>query len=313
MGNLFVRAALLVLSFSLIAEAFADGTEYVAKSALAKRAWHREMAGATNQANHLPGLVEVTCKQTLALAGFAFPSYLQKTMSSPSGYPTDLWRRLFGKAIHSRGVTSPGTIVIPDDVGGLKAGTYPVTYRFSLANPYIPLIPMAEFRPGLLIMFHRDGEDDLNLLLMPRAGLRGFHFPINPFSISYTHWLDEPGLALRLIAKLTFGRVSQDIYSQFTDDDLRLNFKPSQTNLPSRETRRAFSFRPYPEWQTAYDRTTAFDFRKRFAEMTVGKHSPLFLMSINDQKVGEAFIDDSWISSKHGDTWIAQHRGFILD
>jgi hypothetical protein len=291
---------------------------YIEMTAVQKRDWHATRAVETDHIDNLPSLPKVVCKQTLAALGFLYKWYMEETLREPSGFPIDTWRRLFGKAIHSRGVTAPGSIEIRENELGLKPGNYPVTYRFSLANPYVLGVPFSQFRPGLLVIFHRDGEKDLNLFLMPSRGLRGYRLPINPFSVPYTNWLEKPGLVLRTIAAFTFGRVALDPYTQLTDSNLETNFSPDDPETPSRETSARMIFDPESSWIPRYRSTGAFNFMKRFSRMVFPKGEKLFEISSEKeggprQAVGSAHIEGPWIASKHGDTWIAEHMGFVLN
>jgi hypothetical protein len=287
---------------------------YLEKSAEAKRAWHAEQALATQ---YRPNKWGAACVQSIALAGALPKAILSRTTSTGSGYADDWWRRTFGKMIHSVGVTAPGEIELTQNLLGLFPGRHPITYRFSLANPFVPYLPGGEFRPGLLVIVHVDGAEDRNLFLMPRAGLRGYREERNPFELIYTHRLDRPGWFLSTVAALTFGRVSSDPFTQFVDGSLGQNYREGEGNLPSRQVSPHIEFYGQSAWRAEYDAAPGKHFWDRFSAMVVRPDSaPMFEIAwVEDGMpvvVGNARITGKWRSSLHGDGWFAQHKGFIL-
>ncbi len=272
----------------------------------AKQEWHRKMA---LQTPSQPNRWIAACFQVNAMLGAISRNYLSRTVNAPSGYPEDGWRQAFGKAVHNHGVTAPATLELKEPFLGLEPGSHPLTIRFSLATPRLPLAP---YRPGFLVMIHRDGKEDLNLFVMPSKGLNGFRQEHNPFSYVYTNWLEKPGTFIRLLARLTFQRVVADPYTQY----LPVQGEPTANFSSTRDNSVQLLLQPSKNLKQAYDTTPAReDFRTRLAGMEVDKDgTPLFQMTtvINGNAVPIGNIDllAPWISSYHSDMWFAQHFGF---
>ncbi len=298
---------------------------YIAATAQAKANWHEEQNSQHSWGKDMPGLIVSGGCQTVALAGFAFIKFIEKAIKSPSGYPADFWRKLWGKAIHSIGISSTGYLQLDEVLLGLSAGRHPVTYRFSLANPYVPWMPFAAYRPGVQIMIHRDGLPDLELFVMPPDALNGFRVAPNPFGLKYTHWLDKPSMAIQIAAALTFGRVVHDPYTQYLTNNLEgpLYLEDGV----SRENSMQLILTPESGWIPRYQGTgrfnpfhptQSFDFRKRFQRLSVrnGGES-LFNVYLRDPLGGEHSIGmfyqtGKWNASPHSDMYMHQHNGFIL-
>ena len=220
---------LLAITLSWQVFAFTPPTGYETWSAIAKQSFH---ANKVNPKYKLPWLPVRVCQQTVAAFGFLSDEYLLQTIRGPSGYATEWnsWRRWTGRAIHRDGLVASGMLDLKKALFGLPPDTYRVTYRFSLANPV-----EFGFRPGLLMIIHRDGLPDLNVFLMPQNGLDGFDDPkTNPFR-PLTPWLDDPTkFSIRLLAKATFQRVVGNVFRQDVATMVtREPATPSDTEAPS--------------------------------------------------------------------------------
>jgi len=301
------------VSVSVNAGTLPDG--YLSMTAHEKQRWHADEAKRTQ---YRPNIVVTSCQQSVALAGFGVKKFLDKTMSGGSGFADGVWRKLFDKPIHSVGVTTSGFLYLDQPFLDFPVAPIPVTIRYSEANPHLPYLPMAEHRPGLLVIFHRDGKKDRNLFLMPPDGLKGFSRRVNPFAITYTNWLNKPGLLLRTAAKLTFERVVSDPYTQYIESDLDENFPYGAPGNPSRATGTRLELQSDLTWMQRYDRTRGWTFWERLMEMGKFELSPMFTLlrdtgeSGTPGRIGTLYIDGQWRPSRHGDTWYAEHKGFIL-
>lgn len=293
--------------------------DYLPKSALEKRAFH-EAQSELHAYSRLPGKLTSACAAALGFGVNLFPWKLADTMLSPSGYADnaqDLFRGNFGKGIHSRGPMASGDLFLLEPILGLEAGVHPVELRFSLANLHIPFVPGAEFRPGFLVIIHRDGLPDMNLVMMPPGGLNGFKRFLNPFEIlAYTHHLDRPRLSVQAMAALTFGRVVLDPFTQFVTDEPLRNYSPGDASTPTRETSKRIDLSPGKFWADSFDGTSG-DIRKRFEEMSAFQLQPrIFNATVTDQEgvrdLGHIALKTPFRNSVHSDAWFAQHEGFKL-
>ncbi len=274
---------------------------YVEMSGVQKREYHAANRNPNGKPSHLAVNV---CMSALAGLGMVFSSYSKETLNSPSGLANTAWRKLFGKALHREGVVAPGEVTLKAPLLGLEPGTYPVTYRLSLANPYSTHLPGMWFRPGLLVMFHVDGKEDVNWFTMPQRGLDGFPVDINPFSVDMTHWLDLPDTMLQVISSLTLGRAAADVLTQYID--------PPQNQVSGtrvREDSKVVFLVPTSEARAAYDGTWGTGFFERMMKMSVAERMPLYeLCDEDDAILGNAVILDRWLFPSQ--VWFAQHRGF---
>ncbi len=282
---------------------------YLEMSALEKRAFH---ASKVNSGYRLPMLPIRACSQGVAALGFISKRYIREAIESPSGYAVKGWRKYFGRAIHRDGVKAPGRVELHEPLLGLAAGGHPVTYRYSLANPYNPHIPGMAFRPGLLIMFHQDGKKDVNVFLMPPNGLDGFPTEVNPFRV-LTPWLDKPkSLSVRMLAAATFQRAVGNVFTQFIDPPVNVE---SETTDRQRVGSARLELQPFDYWVDAYSRSQGKNFFDRLRSLEVQKGAiPMFSLIIADKNgtrtVGRASLSGNW--EFPSDIWFAQHEGFDL-
>ena len=292
-----MRWLALLAFLSSFATAAVTPAEYKRLTAAEKRAWHVTRGLETPYRLGYPSTVRQLCTQVLAAPALFSRGYMERTVQGESGYPEDLWRRLFGKAVHTFGPMAPGEVRLERPLMGLPAGTYPATLRFSLANTYLPRVPGGEFRPGLVVILHRDGaEADVGIFTMPPSGLTGFSRAPNLFELTYTNFLDRPGEGILKLAAATFGLVAAE---------------------PLRQ-RDSVLLEPEPGWANHYAQTRSFHFGRRLAELQVPEEgAPLFTMyDYSDRTRGAAVGTISqlgrWVNSRHANAWFVKHTGFVL-
>lgn len=297
---------------------------YVELSAREKRAWHQEqlLAG-----EYTPGglfePVAIGCAQLMgAQVGFS-KRQLRKTLTESSGYPaegSDWIRSTFGKGIHNRGPMAIGEWELLEPIMGLEPGIHPVSFRFSQANLFIRYLPGAEYRPGWVILIHRDGLPDMNLFMMPPNGLDGFSTERNPFSIKlYSHWLNRPGLVISALSAISFGRIIDDPFTQIVTDEPLRNYSANELHIPTRLNSKQITIHPTAPWENAYQSLRSENYRLRFSKLDVGnEHPAIFRSNVYDansetwRPLGEFRILSRFINSTHSDRWMAQHQGFVL-
>lgn len=300
-------------------------SQYIPLSAVEKRDFHRERGLDTEMStDQLSDTWSGGCRQMIAFQTVLSPSQLRKTFVEPSGYASsnssDSVRRNYGKGIHSRGPMAPGEWELKEPLLGLSPGRHPVTYRFSFANPYVPLLPGATARPGFLIIVHRDGLPDMNLFVMPEKGLDGFRADRNPFHPErpYTNYLAKPSLPIRTVAALTFGQVVTDVYTQLVTREPLRNYQVGEPNIPSRDKGVRLELHPDRYWYKEYQDRANSDYRVILREIEVPEEGTRLFNGVwgfeNGKRfdLGEMTILGSWLNSNHSDEWFARHEGFIL-
>lgn len=298
-----MRTLVLILSLILVVPAHTATPPhgYVEMTAVDKRAWHQKAGQDTPYWLH-PGTVRTACGQGVALLGFVSTRYLKQPFESGSGYADSFWRWLTGKAIHRHGPMAPGEVTLETSILGLPVGTHPVTMRYSLANVFIRGVSAGNFRPGLVVIFHRDGQEDVSLFVMPRNGLDGFATEQNPFSLNYTNALALPSESVQAIARRTFGRAVTDVFNQ------RI------------EGATAVELTPHEGWAPLYDATRRGFFHDRLAAIPAPESAkPLFDLLTYDgsdtgarTRIGVVSLTGAWVVSKHADRWYVHHNGFTV-
>ena len=157
---------------TLSAEAGTAPPEYWHMSSAEKRDFHVSQGLEFPHRFGQPGTIRQVCTQGMALMGMVSKAYMTRTIEDRSGYPDDWWRYFFGKAVHTFGPMAPGEITINKPIFDIEPGTYAVTLRYSLANAYLPRVPGGDFRPGLVVIIHRDGDSTAEAPKMTLRKLR---------------------------------------------------------------------------------------------------------------------------------------------
>lgn len=286
---------------SLSVKAGTAPPEYWQMSGPEKRAFHVKQGIATPYRYGPPQTLGMFCTQGMAIMGAVSKRYLRRTIEDGSGYPDDVWRYLFGKAVHTFGPMAPGQIEITKPVFDLQPGTYAATLRFSLANAYVNWLPGADFRPGLMIIIHRDGDqEDRGLFLMPPDGLTGFSKPVNPFLYHLVNHLEIPGRATQTLAAMTFGRVVSNVYRQVVNPDYG-----------------SLLLKPVGRWLQDYEKTwNKSQFGEKLAQIPAGPQpEPMYEIFGYDGNavsttVGTLSLTGPFIISRHANAWFVPHKGF---
>lgn len=309
--------ALVWCGFSSFLFAAVSPPGYLEMTALEKQRFHF-VEGVRRPSGDLPGIIEIGCGQGVAALNYISADKMLRTFTEPSGYAgADDWiREHFGKGVHSRGPMASGTFVLSEPIMGLEPGEHPVTFRFSLAQPFVLIF--GKYRPGILVIIHRDGLPDMNLVLMPKDALTGYFVPPNPLALDYTHWLDKPWPHLRALGAMTFGRVVEDIYTQHVTDAPLQNYARGEQEKPSRQTSKQIIVTPDRYWADQYASRRGNDYRTKFSSLFVEPEQPPFLhATVRDpggvsRRLGEFYLTSGWMNSIHADEWFAQHLGFLL-
>ena len=298
-----MRVFHLVLGASFLTLSAGAGTappEYWHMTSAEKRDFHVSQGLKFPHRFGQPGTIRQVCTQGMAVMGMVSKAYMTRTIEDRSGYPDDWWRYFFGKAVHTFGPMAPGEITINKPIFDIEPGTYAVTLRYSLANAYLPRVPGADFRPGLVVIIHRDGDkEDRGLFTMPPSGLTGFPKPVNPFSISFVNHLEGPGTSTQRLAAATFGRVVTNVYRQVVSPGFG-----------------SVLLKPIGPWQTRYDDAPGYQFGERLAAMQwTDGGEPMFDIYGYDGKaatveVGSISLLGPFVQSRHANAWFVPHYGF---